>query len=678
VKEKRRASPAAKCPTSNVQHPTSNIQHPTSLHPLSTIATPASHQAQRSLDVPLTLAERGRIVVQLGTAMLAAALLAVGWLQREYGPEDLRSLADLIIAVAALIVAAPIFWEAIRGTITGDRNTMTEQLVALATLAAMMTGNFVTATLIPVILNLGHFFEERSVLGAQAAIEGLRQLHARSAVLVTPDGEREVDPDSLTAGDVLLVRPGDVIAADGTVIDGASAVDQSPVTGESAPEDVEVDSPVYAGTVNLSGLIRVRVTKTGKQTALGRVVELLREAEQSKTPAMKLIDQYAGYYVPIILIVAGVVLFITHEMSRAVAVLVVGCPVAFILAGPTAMIAALATASRLGILIKNTRFLESLSDVDTVVLDKTGTVTLGKLELVETRPVEGVEPQRLLERAAECAMASRHPVSRAVMEAADTPPVVDASLRIEEIPGKGVLARGNHRTVMLGRREWIAQRGADMPANPDHPGPIVWVAESDGDGDDAVPRPLGCLLLADVPRPEAKQALAELRRLGLVRSVLLTGDRREVAEQIGAALNTDEVIAEVLPEQKLEVIRRERAQGRIVMMVGDGVNDALALATGDVGVALGAVASDVALRSADVALMTNDLGRLPLTVLLARQTRRTINQNIGIGLLISVGFVAAASIGWIGPLMAAVLHNFGEVFVLGNSARLLGFAREEE
>jgi len=645
---------------------------------VSTIATPASHQAQRSLDVPLTLAEQGRIVVQLGTAMLAAALLAVGWLQREYGPEDLRSLADLIIAVAALIVAAPIFWEAIRGTITGDRNTMTEQLVALATLAAMMTGNFVTATLIPVILNLGHFFEERSVLGAQAAIEGLRQLHARSAVLVTPDGEREVDPDSLTAGDVLLVRPGDVIAADGTVIDGASAVDQSPVTGESAPEDVEVDSPVYAGTVNLSGLIRVRVTKTGKQTALGRVVELLREAEQSKTPAMKLIDQYAGYYVPIILIVAGVVLFITHEMSRAVAVLVVGCPVAFILAGPTAMIAALATASRLGILIKNTRFLESLSDVDTVVLDKTGTVTLGKLELVETRPVEGVEPQRVLERAAECAMASRHPVSRAVMEAADTPPVVDASLRIEEIPGKGVLARGNHRTVMLGRREWIAQRGADMPANPDHPGPIVWVAESDGDGDDAVPRPLGCLLLADVPRPEAKQALAELRRLGLVRSVLLTGDRREVAEQIGAALNTDEVIAEVLPEQKLEVIRRERAQGRIVMMVGDGVNDALALATGDVGVALGAVASDVALRSADVALMTNDLGRLPLTVLLARQTRRTINQNIGIGLLISVGFVAAASIGWIGPLMAAVLHNFGEVFVLGNSARLLGFAREEE
>ena len=232
---------------------------------MSTMASPAANQAQRTLDVPLTVAERGRIVVQLGTALLAAALLAVGWLQREYGPQDLRNIAELIIAVAALIVAAPIFWEAVRGVATGDRNTMTEQLVALATLAAMMTGDFITATLIPVILNLGHFFEERSVLGAQAAIEGLRKLHARSAVLVTPEGERDVDPDSLTAGDVIVIRPGDVIAADGTVLEGSSAVDQSPVTGESAPEDVTPQSPVYAGTINLSGLLRVRVTKTGKQ-----------------------------------------------------------------------------------------------------------------------------------------------------------------------------------------------------------------------------------------------------------------------------------------------------------------------------------------------------------------------------------------------------------------------------
>ncbi len=642
---------------------------------MSTLATPLSARMERSLDVPLTFAERGRIVVQLGTAMLAAALLAVGWIQLQYGPPDLANIAQLIIALAALIVAAPVFWEAAHGLITGDKGAMTDQLVALATLAAMMYGDFVTATLIPVILHLGHFFEERSVLGAQAAIEGLRHLHARSATLITPEGERDVAPDTLGPGDLILVRPGDTIAADGEILEGVSAVDQSSITGESAPEDVGPESPVYAGTVNLSGLLRVRVTKTGATTALGRVVELLQEAEQSKTPVMKLIEQYAGYYVPVILIVAAVVLFITRDMSRAVAVLIVGCPGAFILAGPTAMVASLAAASRLGILIKNTKFLEALADVDTVVLDKTGTVTLGRLELVGIEAIGGIGEASLLERALTCAAASRHPVSRAVVEAAAargiTAPRALPGTNIEELPGKGMRASGNSHVTMLGRRDWLLEEGAATPENPDHPGPVVWVAERDGTG---TIRPLGCLLLADVARPEARQAIETLRSLGIRRAVLLTGDRREVAEQIGATLNADEVIAEVLPEQKLAVVRRECETG-FVMMVGDGVNDALALASGDVGVALGAVASDVALQSADVALMTNDLGRLPMTVQLARRTRRTINQNILIGATISIGFVWLASIGQIGPLMGALLHVIGEIGVIGNSARLLGFGQ---
>ncbi len=641
----------------------------------SSLSAPVSTRFERSLDVPLTLAERTRIVVQLGTAMLAAALLAVGWLQLRYGPSDLANIAELIIAMAALIVAAPVFWEAIHGLITGDKNAMTDQLVALATLAAMMHGDFTTATLIPVILHLGHFFEERSVLGAQAAIEGLRHLHARSATLITPEGEQEVAPETLNPSDLILVRPGDTIAVDGEVVEGISAVDQSSITGESAPQDVEPNSPVYAGTVNLSGLLRVRVTKTGEKTALGRVVELLQDAEQSKTPVMKLIEQYAGYYVPIILIIAAVVLFISRDMSRAVAVLVVGCPGAFILAGPTAMVAALAAASKLGILIKNTKFLEALADVDTVVLDKTGTVTLGRLDLVGIHAIGGIGDESLLERALTCASASRHPVSRAVVEAADQRGLVAPhslpGTNIEELPGKGVRASGNSHVTMLGRREWLIEEGADAPENPRHPGSVVWVAERDGTG--AI-RPLGCLLLADVARPEARQAVETLRSLGVRRVVLLTGDRREVAEQIGTTLMADEVIAEVLPEQKLAVVQHECESG-YVMMVGDGVNDALALASGDVGVALGAVASDVALQSADVALMTNDLGRLPMTVELARRTRRTINQNILIGAVISIGFVWLASIGQVGPRMGAVLHVIGEIGVIANSARLLGFGQ---
>lgn len=644
---------------------------------MSELAAPASAQLTRSLDVPLTVAERTRIVIQLGSAMLATGLLCVGLIEKHFGPPELANIADLIMAVAALVVAIPIFWHALFGLLSQDPHTIIDQLVTLATLAALANGNFVTATLIPVIMAIGHFLEERSILGAQAAIEGLRTLHEHTAHLLTADGEREVEPSELKKGDLLIVRPGDVIPADGEISEGISAVDQSPVTGESVPEDLAPGDPVYAGTVNLTGLIRVRVTRTGTQTALGRVVGLLREAEQSKTPVLKLIERYAGYYVPIILTIAGVVLFVTRDMSRAVAVLITGCPGALVLAGPTAMIAALAAASRLGILIKNTRFLESLADVDTVVLDKTGTLTLGRLELMSIRPMNGHEEDDLLRGAVTCAVASRHPASRAIVRAAESAGIEarlnDSEHQIEEVSGKGIMATGNGETTLLGRREWLIEQGIELPENPEHSGSIVWLGRIERTAEGARGQAVGCLLLADTPRPEAKQALRDLRSLGLERSVLLTGDRNEVARKIGAELEMDEIIAEVLPEQKLQTVHDEREAGNLVMVVGDGVNDALALASGDVGVALGAVASDVALQSADVALMTNDLGRLPTCVELARRTRSAVHQNVLIGAGISIAFVWLASIGIVGPLAGALLHNVGEFFVIGNSARLLRF-----
>jgi Cd2+/Zn2+-exporting ATPase len=634
---------------------------------VSDLATPASARLGRSLEVPLTFSERARIAVQLGTAMVALGLLSVGLIEKHFGPPELENIAELIMALAALVVAFPIFWHALRGLLSQDPHTLIDQLVSLAALASLATGHFVTATLIPVIMALGHFLEERSVLGAQAAIEGLRTLHARSATVLTPDGEREVEPAQLKKGDLLIVRPGDVVAADGEVSEGSSTVDQSSITGESVPHDVRPQEPVYAGTVNLTGLIRVRVTRTGSQTALGRVVELLRAAEQSKTPVLKLIERYAGYYV----------LFVTREMSPAVAVLIVGCPGALVLAGPTAMIAALASASRLGILIKNTRFLESLADVDTVVLDKTGTVTLGRLELLSMQPMNGFQEEDLLRQALACAAGSRHPVSRAVVHAAEAAGITVSldgpAEQIEEVSGKGTMATSDSQVKLLGRREWLVEQGLSVPDNPEHSGPIVWVGRIDRSQPSPEARVVGCLLLADTPRPEAKQAIHDLKTLGLGRSVLLTGDRKEVAEQIGAALEMDEVIAEVLPEQKLKTVETEREAGNTVMVVGDGVNDALALATGDVGVALGAVASDIALQSADVALMTNDLGRLPATVRLARRTRATIHQNVLIGAGMSIGFVSLASLKIVSPIMGALLHVFGELFVIGNSARLLRF-----
>lgn len=635
-------------------------------------ARPASAHLERALEVPLTLWEQGKIAVQLGSAMLAGGLLAVGLLQRRFGPPEMSEIADLIVALAALVVAVPIFVAALRGVLAMDSNSFGDQLVALATLAAMAGGNFVTATLIPVIMSLGHFLEERSILGAQAAIDGLRQLHAREATLLTPQGERSVDPQTLRSGDLLVVRPGELVAADGEIVQGNSAVDQSSLTGESVPADVSCGDTVFAGTLNLAGVLQVRVTRTGSQTTLGRVVNLLRGAEQSKTPVLKLIEQYAGYYLPIILTIAGVVLFVTRDMSRAIAVLVVGCPGALVLAGPTAMVAALAAASRLGILIKSTRFLESLCDADTVVLDKTGTVTLGRLEVAAAHPMNGGSERELLRAALRCAHASRHPASRAIGHAAQLAGLEPENHTgaIEELAGQGILAADGDDRWLLGRRQWLLDQGIPLPEAPPHNGPVVWLGRLSATRP-AAGEALGCFLLADRIRPEARQALGELRALGLTRSVLLTGDRQQVAEQIGRDLAVDQIVAEVLPEEKLEVVRAEREAGRLVMVVGDGVNDALALARSDVGIALGAAASDVALRSADVALMADDLGRLPMAVRLARRTRSTIHHNVLLGAGTSLVFVWLASVGIVAPLAAAVLHNVGALLVIMNSARLL-------
>jgi Cd2+/Zn2+-exporting ATPase/Cu+-exporting ATPase len=356
-------------------------------------------------------------------------------------------------------------------------------------------------------------------------------------------------------------------------------------------------------------------------------------------------------------------------MSRAVTLLVVACPGTFVLAGPTALIAALATASRLGILVKNTRFLEVLADVDTVVLDKTGTVTLGHLEVVGAMPSPGVPENELLHAAHCCAIGSRHPVSQAVLRAMKNAGFQGETSdhSIAESPGRGVEAHVGQAVYLLGRAEWLAERGLPVPANPDHVGAVAWVARDR--------QVLGCLLLADLARPEAGRAIDELRGLGLDRVVLLTGDRKQAADQIARSLRIADVIADVLPEQKLHAVEAEKTAGRSVMVVGDGVNDALALASGDVGVAMGAMGSDVALQSADVALMTNDLGRLPLAIRLSRQTRATIHQNLLIGAGSSVLMLGLAALGLVSPIAGAILHNAGEIFVLVNSARLLNFGK---
>lgn len=660
---------------------------------MSRLAAPAAARLQRSLENVLTPGEQLRIAATLGGGLLAGGLFLVGASIERWGLPERRLIGISCQALAALLVVLPSAWGALAGLWTRRPERQVEQLVTVAALAAAAVGDFSTATLIPLIMHLGHFLEERSVMGAQAAVAGLRQLEQRAARVLRNGAEIDVPVAELRLGDLAIVRPGDLLPGDGRIREGSSAIDQSSITGESLPREVAPGDDVFAGTSNLSGRLVVEIVRLGGDTALGRVAALLRDAEQSKTPVLRLIEQYAGLFLLLVLSMAGVVLFLTRDVYRAIAVLVVGCPGAFLLAGPSAMVAALASAARWGVLIKNTKFLESLADVDTVVLDKTGTVTFGELRVVGCHRPEGppapnaaaasvgsrppaIDDRHLLSQAARCARSSRHPVSRAICRAVEQHrrPPDDASGLALESSGLGVRYESNGTVQYVGRRSWLEAEGFDVPPDPDHPGALVWVAERRR-GEGAPPgmevrSVLGAILLADEPRPEAHQAIQALRRLGVARCLLLTGDRRCVAEQIGAALQIDQVAAELLPEQKLDFVQREKAAGGRVAVVGDGINDALALAAGDVGIAMGALGSDVAIQSADIVLATSDLTRLPLAISLARRTRATIHQNVLVGGAITLGLLAVAAAGWISPLAGAILHNLGEVYVLLNSARL--------
>lgn len=633
-----------------------------------TLAQPGPRPAPldpAQVEAPLTDSERRRIALQIGPLLLGAGILALGKLWAGLRPGQ-ESVAAALQALAAVVVSIPIFRRGLAGFLAKEPRDITEQLVGLAILAAMAAGHFTTATLVPLFLEIGHLFEERSSRGARAAIEGIRRLSAQAATRIGASGEEQVSPDELAVGDTVLVRPGDVIPVDGEIVSGYSSVDQAPITGESMYEDVAPGDSVYSGTVNLGGVLRIRAVGVGQASVIGRVLDVLRKVEASKIPVIRLLERYAGVYLPVVLSIAAVTLFVTGELDRAIAVLIVSCPCALVLAGPAAMVVAMTASTRRSILIKSASFLETVADVDTLVLDKTGTVTVGELSLAGIHPLPGVTEDEVLSAAAECGFGSLHPVSRAVVDAARRREVAFSEpTETREVPGKGVVAG----ELRLGRAEWLEGEGVEGPGEPPVSGPGVWIARGT--------RALGFLSLSDRPRLEAAEAIERTRALGIDRVVLLTGDREEVAVEVAGELGMDAYVAEVLPEQKLEVVREEQALGRRVMMVGDGINDALALSGADVGVAVGARVNEVALGGADVALLSEDLNRLPEMMRLAERTRAAVVQNALLGTLFSVGMVALASAGVISALVGAVLHNAGAVFVVANSSRLLSGEDED-
>jgi Cd2+/Zn2+-exporting ATPase len=584
--------------------------------------------------------------------------------------------SDSLALLGALLLGAPIILHAAGALLRGETNM--DELVALAVIAAVAAIDYKAAGAVAFFLLLANLIETRTALGARASIEGLMRLSPKKAHRLIDGREELVDPQTLTPGDIVRARPGDNIPADGVVVSGQSSVNEANVTGESLPVEKAVGDEVFSGTNNLAGAIDVKVTRAGDDTTLGKVRKLILQAEGTRIPIMRLIDRYAGYYTPTILMLAGAVLFFMRDqggMERAVTMLVVACPCALVLAVPTAMVAALSCAARLGILVKDVSTIELAKTITAFVFDKTGTLTTGELSMTQMGPAEGVDAAELLSAAASAEHLSKHPVARAVVaKAAEAQVEIDTPSDFQEVPGRGVRAHVNGRTILVGRSSWLAEQGIarETMINPKYPEPeglSTLHVVSEG-------RVLGWIGLEDRTRREARAALDELRQLGIGKLVMVTGDRWSVARRVAGEMGATEVQAEVLPADKLDLVASLKAAGYRVAVVGDGVNDAPALAAGDVSIAMGAAGSDVAINSATIALMNNDLGRLPFLVRLSRRTTAVIHQNLLFGVTFIVAFEILAGMGWIRPVVGALLHMVAATFVIFNSARIVRFGEE--
>ncbi len=615
-------------------------------------------------DSMLTSAEQRSAARQLTLAMLALGLLVLGLVWRWRAP-DQNGVSQLLLGVASLLVAVPVMRSAWYSLRFPSLHGITDQLIALAMLGAWATGDLLTAALLPIIMIFGHVLEERSVIGSQEAIHALGKLTRSQARRVQADGSIvEVDNGTLNTGDIVEVRAGDRVPADGVVLSGQASLDTAPITGESVPLEASVGVQVFGGAINLDGLLRLEVTRTGDESTLGKVIALMQNAERAKPPITRLLERYAGSYMVLVLLLAAVTWFVTNDAQAMLAVLVAACPCALVLSAPATAIAGIAVAARHGILIRSSAFLEELADLTSLVVDKTGTLTFGTLRL---QSIEGASTDRaaVLNLAASLGSASSHPVSRALAGLGTQLPALSD---IRERQGLGVVAQTGEGEAALGRPELFEQLGIMTTAVPRHDGPIAGLALNG--------RFLAWLLLADSVKPEAHQALQELRELGLGRQLLLTGDRQSVADSLAAQVGISDVQAQALPEDKLNRVLGEIGSGFRPMVVGDGINDSLALKAGVVGVAMGAGGADIALASADVVLIGSDLRRLGTCVRLSRQCRRTLQVNVIIGLGWTLAIVVFAAFGWLGAagaMIAAVLHNLSTLLVLGNAGRLLRF-----
>ena len=612
--------------------------------------------------------------VHLGRTILGLILVLNAYVVGLLFPE-LKLVGGYSSMIGAAILGYPIVMSALKDL---RRSTLsTNTLVALAVVASFASGNYEEAGFVAFFMLLGEIIETRTADGARQSIESLIKLTPTKARRVTANGEEEVATKDLRVGDVIRVRPGDNVAADGTITSGQGSFNQANITGESLPVDKKPGDEAFAGTINLTGVLEIKVSRAGQDTTLGRVRDLILAAEKTKLPIMRIIDQYMVYYTPLVLLIGALVWAFTYDLERVIAVFIVSCPCAFVLATPTAMVAALSAAARLGILIKNVADIELAARINAFVFDKTGTLTTGKLAVSRLNPLNGVTPAELLRVAASAEKYSNHPTTKALANLSAEAGVALAEPQdFAETAGRGVQAKVDGTLVTVGRAQWLKDNGvtedfmASVDLNETEGYSLIFVARNG--------QCIGWVGLQDQTRDEARESLAELKEVGVRRVAMVSGDRQPVAVRVAKEIGCEEVVGDCLPQNKVEFVRNTKAKGYRVAVVGDGVNDAPALAAGDLGIAMGAAGSEVAIHSATIALMNNDLRRLPFLVKLSRQTRAVINQNFLIGILFVIGGLVLAAMAYINPIVAALVHVGGSLVVVFNSFRLVRSGEELE
>ncbi len=613
----------------------------------------------------MTLARRKLITVAVSAVLLVAGLLL--------------GLNPVLLTAAAVVAGADIAWRAFQSL--RRRDISIELLVTIAAAGALLIGEYWEAAAVTFLFTFGAWLEARTLQATRAQLGRLLDLAPDVAVVLRDGQPVEVPTWELNAGDTVIVRPGSRVPVDGTVSSGTAAIDESAITGEPlAVEKTEGDA-VHAGTISQSGLLQLTATAVGADTTLARIIQRVEQAQEAKAPQQQFIERFARWYTPLMLVVSAVVWLISQDIHLALTLLVISCPGALVISTPVSIVAGIGRAASKGILIKGGRDLERAGSIDVLALDKTGTLTQGRPVLATVHALQpelagagGSQPDReqeVLRWAASAEMGSEHPLARPILEASAHIPGLPFPDSFESVTGRGIRARVDGSLVVVGSLDLIAESGAHVT---DAARSLLQEMQAQGQtavGVSRGDRLLGLLGIEDSVRPEAAVAMERLRSQGVNRLVMLTGDNRVTAEAVAAAAGITEVHAGLLPEEKLEHVRALQAGGHVVAMIGDGINDAPALAAADIGIAMGAAGTDVAIETADIALMTDDLLKVPEAIRLSRATLRNIRQNTFIALATVAGLLAGVLAGQVHMAGGMLVHQLSVFLVILNAMRLL-------